>query len=169
LLCCNHLAFFRLQSFRGGVAALRSLTTMKAVVSAASSAGGEEGTWAAATSSSGNPLLGDWSSRPFHLAPFEEIEPMHFPGALEEGMRAHLEDLSAIASEAEVPNFENTIAAYDRAGRLLERVSNVFSNLCSSQNTEDLQKVQTEMAPILSRHRSSCFRVPGLFDRIQQV
>lgn len=36
-------------------------------------------------------------------------------------------------------------------------------------NTEDLQAVQTEMSPILSRHSSQCITLPGLFEKIDVV
>jgi peptidyl-dipeptidase Dcp len=117
-----------------------------------------------------NPLLGDWSSEPFHLPPFASIEPSHFPEALKEGMRAHIEDLQAIATiHLKDSNFDNTIAAYDRAGKLFNRVNSVFSNLCNSKNTDELQTVQTDMTPLLSRHESACFQLPGLFERIQHI
>jgi len=51
----------------------------------------------------------------------------------------------------------------------LDRVGGVFGNMCSSQNTPELQAVQTEMTPILSRHGSATFTLPGLFDKVQQV
>jgi peptidyl-dipeptidase Dcp len=117
-----------------------------------------------------NPLLGDWSGEPFRLPPFGSIEPSHFPDALREGMRMHIIDLNAIvAIPLKEANFENTIATYDRAGNLLHRVNSVFSNLCNSKNTDELQAVQTEMTPVLSRHESACYQLPGLFERIQHV
>jgi peptidyl-dipeptidase Dcp len=116
-----------------------------------------------------NPLLQDWSSRPFHLPPFQEIDIQDYQPALEHAMKAHLEDLQAIIDDPEEPTFENTVQAYDQAGHVLDKVSGVFSNMCSSMNTEELQKVQTEMSPILSRHRSKASTLPGLFDKILQV
>jgi len=84
-------------------------------------------------------------------------------------MEAHLEDLQAIVDNQDEPNFENVIAAYDRCGSLLDKVGSVYSNMGSSMNTEDLQAVQTEMSPILSRHSSATYTLPGLFDKINQV
>ena len=48
--------------------------------------------------SESNPLLRSWAKQPFHLPPFEEIEPSHFKPALEAAMEAHIGDLEAIAS-----------------------------------------------------------------------
>jgi peptidyl-dipeptidase Dcp len=61
------------------------------------------------------------------------------------------------------------LAAYDRAGALLTKIVGVYSNMCSSRNTDDLQKVQTEMSPILSRHRSATYLLPGLYAKIDAL
>jgi peptidyl-dipeptidase Dcp len=116
-----------------------------------------------------NPLLSDWSSQPFHLPPFKEITTDHFAPALEAGMQAQLEELQAIIENPAPPSFETVILPYDAAGHLLDRVLGVFSNLCSSLNTEELQQVQTSMSPILSKHSSKAYTLPGLFDKIDAV
>jgi len=85
-------------------------------------------------------------------------------------MEEHLADLQTIVDNTdEEPSFDNTIAAYDRAGSLIGKISSVFSNMCSSLNTDELKEVQTEMVPILSRHSSSTYTLPGLFQRIDKV
>jgi peptidyl-dipeptidase Dcp len=119
--------------------------------------------------SESNPLLKEWTNQPFLLPPFKEITPSHFPPAFEAAMKAHLDDLNAIIDNTGEATFENTIAAYDRAGALLSKVSSVFSNYCSSLNTDELKTVQTEMVPILSRHSSKTYTLPGLFEKIQTV
>jgi len=116
-----------------------------------------------------NPLLSDWSKNPFHIPPFTSIEPNHFPEAMEKGMSSHLQDLKDIVDASDDADFVNTIAKYDRSGHLLDRVSSVFSNLCSSKNTDDLQAIQLKMMPILSRHNSETYHLPGLFSKIDQV
>lgn len=84
-------------------------------------------------------------------------------------MKEHLQDLQDIVDNPEEPSFDNVFVAYDRAGSTLSKVGGVFSNMCSSKNTPDLQEVQTTMTPILSRHRSSTFTLPGLFEKIEKV
>ncbi|VEU35041.1 unnamed protein product [Pseudo-nitzschia multistriata] len=117
---------------------------------------------------SANPLLEAWT-QPFSLPPFDRIQTEHYRPALEVGMEEHLRDLQAIVDNPEPPSFENVMVAYDRAGRTLNKVGGVFGNMCSSQNTPELQAVQTEMSTILSRHRSSTYTLPGLFDKVEQV
>ena len=88
------------------------------------------------SSSPSNPLLIQWDDQPFLLPPFQSIKPSHFKEAFESGMDAHLKDLQAIVDNTEEATFENTIVVYDHAGSVLNRVSSVFSNMCSSLNTD---------------------------------
>jgi peptidyl-dipeptidase Dcp len=119
--------------------------------------------------SNSNPLLESWTAQPFSLPPFEKIEVDHFSPALEVGMEEHLKDLSGIVNNNDPPTFDNVIVAYDRSGSIFDKVAGVFGNMCSSQNTPELQKIQTDMTPILSRHSSATYTLPGLFEKIQHV
>ena len=83
-------------------------------------------------------------------------------------MAAHVADLEAIASSTS-DDFDSILGAYDRAGSLYSKVGSVYGNYVSSLNTPDLQEVQTKMAPILSRHRSKCYNIPGLFEKIEMM
>jgi peptidyl-dipeptidase Dcp len=121
------------------------------------------------TMESDNPLLASWTDNPFQLPPFTSIQPSHFPPAFDIAMAQHKADLQAIVDNTDTPTFENTIAEYDRTGPLLDRVSHVFSNMCSSLNTDELKSIQTEMVPLLSRHSSSTYTLEGLFEKIQTV
>ena len=115
-----------------------------------------------------NPLLQSWAKQPFHLPPFEEIQPSHFKPALEAAMEAHIGDLEAIASSTD-DDFDCILGAYDRAGSLYNKVGGVYGNFISSLNTPDMQEVQSAMAPILSRHRSKCYSIPGLYDKVKKM
>ena len=119
--------------------------------------------------SNSNPLLESWTQLPFSLPPFDKIQTDHYRPALEVGMEEHLKDLQEIVDNPEAPTFENVMVTYDRAGSTLDKVGGVFGNMCSSQNTPELQAVQTEMTPILSRHQSATFTLPGLFQKVEQV
>jgi peptidyl-dipeptidase Dcp len=120
------------------------------------------------STNAGNPLLRSWSDQPFHLPPFKSITPEHFEPALIAAMEAHIADLEAIASSSS-NSFDSILGAYDRAGSLYSKVASVYGNYISSLNTPDMQTVQTKMAPILSRHRSKCYNIPGLFAKVEQM
>jgi len=116
-----------------------------------------------------NPLLSSWKNEPFQLPPFHAIKPSHFKPAFDEGMKKHIADLQNIVDLQEDPTFDNVIAAYDRSGYVLSKIAHVFGNMCGSLNTPELQLVQLEMTPLLSRHRSATFTLPGLFEKIDVV
>jgi peptidyl-dipeptidase Dcp len=65
-----------------------------------------------------NPLLAPWTG-PYGLPPFADIRAEHFPAAFSAAMRDHLGEIDALAASSEAPTFANTVAAFDRAGRLL--------------------------------------------------
>ena len=113
-----------------------------------------------------NPLLGDWHKEPFLLPPFGEIEVSHFEPAFEAAMEEQLKELQDIVDNEEEPTFANVIEVYDRTGSSLGKVSGVYGNYVSSLNTKEMQQVQTRLSPILSRHSSKIYTLPGLFDKI---
>jgi peptidyl-dipeptidase Dcp len=73
-----------------------------------------------------NPLLARWTG-PFEAPPFDSIKPSHFVEAFETALSLAQTEIDAIAVNPEAPSFENTIIALERSGRLLTRVSSVFS------------------------------------------
>ena len=115
-----------------------------------------------------NPLLQDWDT-PYGLPPFDAIRTDHFVPALRAAMQANRDELDAIATQAEAPSFDNTIAAFDRCARQLARIESVFYNLASSQTSPELQAVQREMAAPLSAHYSAVFMHAGLFQRVDAL
>ncbi|MCU0967974.1 MAG: M3 family metallopeptidase [Rubrivivax sp.] len=121
-----------------------------------------------ATSTGPNPLLADWRT-PFGLPPFAEVRPAHFVPAFTAAMKAHRDELAAIAAQAAAPDFDNTLAAFDRSGRLLERVASVFFNLTASETSPELQAVQREMAAPLAAHYSAVYMDQALFARVDEL
>ncbi|OQR99880.1 hypothetical protein THRCLA_06346 [Thraustotheca clavata] len=116
-----------------------------------------------------NPLLSDWSSRPFSLPPFELIESKHFQPAIEIAQEKQLEELEQIVNNPEDPTFGNTIVAFDRTGGLLSKILGVYYNLGASFAPPELQAVQRELAGPLAAFESKITTYPGLFERIESV
>jgi peptidyl-dipeptidase Dcp len=115
-----------------------------------------------------NPLLRDWAG-PYGLPPFAQIEPAHFEPAFETAMQAHLEEIEAIAASPEPADFDNTVAALDRSGRLFTRIALLFGNLAGSETSPALQAVERAMAPRFAAHQSRISLHQGLFARIDQL
>ena len=115
-----------------------------------------------------NPLLAAWPDT-FGLPPFAALRPDHFAPALQEAMRRHRAELEEIANQHQPPSFDNTAAAFDRAGALLYRLEAVLSNLTASETSPALQAVQREMAAPLAAHDSAVKMHAGLFQRLNAL
>lgn len=115
-----------------------------------------------------NPLLQTWNT-PHGLPPFAALRPEHFEPALRHAMEVHRGEVAAISGQAGAPSFDNTVAAFDRAGQLLGRVAMAFYNLTSSATSPELQAVQREVAGPLAAHSSAVYQDALLFARIDAL
>jgi peptidyl-dipeptidase Dcp len=115
-----------------------------------------------------NPLLAHWST-PFGAPPFAEIGTEHYRPAFEAALAANNAEIADIAASPEQPTFDNTIGALERAGRALDQVASVFFNLTGSNTSDELQAIERDMAPILSRHHTAIYLNDALFRRIDAV
>jgi peptidyl-dipeptidase Dcp len=115
-----------------------------------------------------NPFFTDWTA-PYGLPPFAAIRPEHFPPAFDRGMAEHDAEIAAIVGSAEPPSFANTIAALERAGRLLERISRVFFNLEASDANDALESIARDYAPKLAQHQTRVALDPALFARVADL
>ncbi len=115
-----------------------------------------------------NPLLADWNSA-YGLPPFAMVKAAHFVPAFDTAMAAHRAELDAIAEQNAAPDFDNTLAALDQSGRLLERISLLFHNLTASETSPALQAAQLELAPRLAAHENALYMHARLFQRIDAL
>lgn len=115
-----------------------------------------------------NPLLQPWTA-PFGLPPFDALEPGHFAPALDVAMREHRAELDAIAASPAAPDFDNTVAALDRAGARLYRIDAVLGNLTASATSPELQAVQRDTAAPLAAHDSAVKMHAGVFARLDAL
>jgi peptidyl-dipeptidase Dcp len=112
-----------------------------------------------------NPFFETWET-PFGLPPFDRIRPAHFPPAFDRAMAEHNAEIAVITCSAEAPSFANTVEALERSGRVLDRVSRVFSNLDSSDTNDALEAIDRDYAPKLAQHRTQIALNKRLFKRI---
>ncbi|MEX2600694.1 MAG: M3 family metallopeptidase [Balneolaceae bacterium] len=120
------------------------------------------------TESEANPFFHS-SSLPFQAPDFDRISIGHYLPAFEEGIRREIEEIEAIAENPDEPTFENTIVAMERSGRLLTRVSRVFYNMTSAHTNEEIQEIQSEMAPKLAAHSDNILLNSALFERVEEL
>jgi peptidyl-dipeptidase Dcp len=109
------------------------------------------------------------STLPYELPPFDRIKDEHFKPALLAGMAAQRKEIDAIAKSSAPPTFQNTIAAMERSGDLLTRVSTVFGNLSASNTNPQLEALQTEMSPLLSAHNDAIYLDAALYARVRTL
>ncbi len=115
-----------------------------------------------------NPLLLPWTTS-FGLPRFGTFKPADFRPAFAVALKSHLDELDAIAVSLAPPTFENTVAAFDKSGRLLSRIKQLFENLTASETSPDLQSVERDMAAPLAAHSNALYTHLALFARIDSV
>ncbi|HEX8478701.1 MAG TPA: M3 family metallopeptidase [Telluria sp.] len=100
---------------------------------------------------------------------FDKIRNEDFAPAFAEGMRQQMVEIDAIANSKSAPTFDNTIVAMERSGRLLNRVSTVFSSLVGANTNDTLNALDKEMAPKLAAHSDAIRLNPKLYARIKAL
>jgi peptidyl-dipeptidase Dcp len=100
---------------------------------------------------------------------FDRIHDSDFLPALEEGMRRQKAEIARIANNPAPPTFDNTLAAMERSGQMLERVNRVFSALTSADTNDALQKTESEESPRLAAHDDWIYLNPKLFARVRSL
>ena len=123
---------------------------------------------AAPTDPSTNPLLREWISH-FGLPPFDQISVEYFEPAFEVALAKHLAEIEAIANSPSTPSFENTLAAFDASGRLLNRVERLFHNLTASETSAELQALDLRISPRLAAHENAIYMPAAIFARIDSL
>ncbi|VBB45796.1 Peptidyl-dipeptidase Dcp [uncultured Paludibacter sp.] len=116
----------------------------------------------------GNPFFEPYNT-PHQTIPFDKIKTEHYMPAFEEGMKQQDKEIQAIVNNPKAPTFENTIAALDKSGELLDKVSSAFYNLLSAETNDDLQKVAQELSPKITEHGNTIRLNEKLFARIKAV
>ncbi len=116
-----------------------------------------------------NPLLAPWTGPFGGVPPLDSVRIEHFKPALEAAMAENLAEVEAIAGDPRPPDFENTIAALERAGRTFQRVQTVYEIFSSTMNTTEFQAVENEMEPKVAAHFDRIVQNGKLFARIAAV
>ena len=116
----------------------------------------------------GNPFLGKYTT-PYGIPPFEQIKVEHYKPAFIKGMEEHKKEIDAIVNNKKTATFENTIAALDRSGELLNKVASVFYGQNSACTSDKMQAVSREISPLLSQHSDDITMNAALFKRVKYV
>src|ERR1700761_5092697 len=112
-----------------------------------------------------NPLLAPWLT-PHQTPPFAEIAPEHFMPAFEQAFADHAAEVNAITHDLAAPDFDNTVTALERSGKLLNKISAVFYDLVSAHSNPEILEIDKEVSPRMARHWNPIMMNAVLFGRI---
>ncbi len=115
------------------------------------------------------PLLAGWTGPYGGVPPFDQVRVADMKPGLEAAMAENLAEIDRIANDPAPPTFENTIAALEKTGRALDRVSTIYGIWSSTMNTDEFQAVEREMEPKLAAFFDKVTQNAPLFRRIEAV
>jgi peptidyl-dipeptidase Dcp len=116
-----------------------------------------------------NVLLAPWQGPHGGVPPWDQAQAAAFPAAFELGIALQAAEVNAIANNPEAPTFANTIEAMQNGGRHLNRAGTLFSVLSANVATPEVQQVQAEWFPRLTRAGNEITFNRALFQRIDTL
>ncbi len=96
-----------------------------------------------------NPLMSP-STLPYGAPNFNVIKNAHYLPAIKAGVQQQREEIMRIVSNKQKPTFANTVLAYEKSGRLLNRVTSIFFGLTNADKTPDLEEAENTAIPLLT-------------------
>ena len=145
---------------------LLATAALAAVSAPAFSTPRKSATPASAALAASNPFAKP-STLPLQTPDFSRIKSSDYLPALLAGMAEQSREVTRIANNPAPPTFDNTVAAMEMTGLLLERASLAF-NAVNGANTDDtLQATDTKTAPLFAAHNDFIYLNPKLFQRFK--
>ncbi|HKP69177.1 MAG TPA: M3 family metallopeptidase, partial [Pyrinomonadaceae bacterium] len=123
----------------------------------------------AAPAAETNPLTQNWEGPYGGIPPFDKVKVADFKPALEAAMAENLTEVEKIANDPAAPTFDNTIAAMEKTGTTLDRVTTIYGIWGSNLSTPEYQAVEEEMDPKLAAFNDKITQNEALFKRIETV
>ena len=112
--------------------------------------------------------LTHWTA-PLGLPDFAAISDEQFSPVFEAALAAHEAEIAAIATNEQPPSIDNTLKALELAGEALGRVSAIFWCRAGAHTNPQIQALEREIAPKMSRHFSAIYMNAALFARIDSL
>jgi peptidyl-dipeptidase Dcp len=116
-----------------------------------------------------NTLTEPWSGPYGGVPPWDRVTASDFPPAIEAALAEHRTEVQRIAQNPDRPDFENTLAALERTGRVKDRVLRLFAVMRQNMSTPEYRQLDREWQPRLAAAEDEILFMPGLFDRIDAV
>ena len=113
-----------------------------------------------------NPVLTD-SALPFGAPEFSKYQSADYEPAFMEGFKEQRAEIDAIVANPEAPTFDNTIAALERSGKKLAKVTGVFFNLNETDADDVMREAEKRLSPLFTEHSAYMTMNEALFARIK--
>jgi len=110
-----------------------------------------------------------WTGPCGGLPPFDRIVPSDLTPAIEAALQQHREEIQAIASCRETPDFNNTFVRFEQSGAELRRVLVLYRVFTSTKSDTDIQELESRFDPVISEHHDSVYQNDALFSRFRAV
>src|SRR5689334_21805103 len=109
------------------------------------------------------------STLPLETPDFSKIKDSDYLPALLAGMAQQKREITAIANQKATPTFENTVAAMERSGQLLERAGLAFNAVNGANTNDTLQATDTKTSPLFAAHNDFIYLNEKLFQRFKAL
>ncbi len=115
-----------------------------------------------------NPFMAPYTT-PYSIPPFDQIQYADYMPAIREGIKEYKQEINAIIRNRATPDFENTILAMEKAGKLLNKVMLVFSSLNETESSDEMVAISEEAYPLYSQCSDEIMMNDQLFQRVKAV
>ena len=109
------------------------------------------------------------STLPFNAPDFSKIKGNDYLPAIRTAIDEQREEIKKITDNKQKPTFTNTILAYERSGKNLERISNIFYALVSADKTPEIEKAQGTIVPLMTNFENEIKFNQKFFQRVKYV
>ena len=109
------------------------------------------------------------STLPFNAPDFSKIKGNDYLPAIRTTIDEQRAEIKKITDNKQKPTFTNTILAYERSGKNLERISNIFYALVSADKTPEIEKAQGTIVPLMTDFENEIKFNQKFFQRVKYV
>jgi peptidyl-dipeptidase Dcp len=103
------------------------------------------------------------------LPDFASVSDSDFMQAFQNAIAEHVAEINAISNNTGTVSLENTLVPFELAGEKLGRISSIFWLKAGAHSNPDIEALEREIAPIMSRHYSAISMNRKLFARIDAL
>lgn len=115
-----------------------------------------------------NPLLVEPQNE-YGITDFSKVQLSDYKPAFEAAINEYNAEIEAIINNDEEPSFQNTIAALDRSGMLLQKVEGVFFNLLETDGNDEMNAIAEEVTELITECSDNIMLNEQLFNRVKVV